>query len=283
MSSNLHGVVLADELGRNATRAAARRGLVPLLPGAYVAATQPIDSRILAAAVTATMGGQYAFCGPTALWMYGLATEPSRVGLCIPHRTRLHLGPHVDVSRVAARVLQGARVVDGRVLVRLEVAVVQAAAAAPAAEVLALVADVLRRRRTAAPRLLSTCGRGLSGSSAVRAALAQLTGASLDAGVRRLLAALQRRGVSGLETEVRFVSAAGASCYADVLHRPTMTVLELDGFDSHSELQRFRTDRRRDRWMQAEHGVLTVRIDLAEDVERVADDVLVILRRRSAA
>jgi hypothetical protein len=59
-----------------------------------------------------------------------------------------------------------------------------------------------------------------------------------------------------------------------------MTVLELDGFLTHSVRTRFQADRRRDRWMQAQYGVLTVRIDVAEDVEQVAEEVCVILERR---
>jgi hypothetical protein len=61
-----------------------------------------------------------------------------------------------------------------------------------------------------------------------------------------------------------------------------MTVVEMDGFSSHTVLDRFRADRRRDRWMQAEHGVLTLRVHVGEDVEQVAEEVCRVLSRRAS-
>lgn len=277
------GVVPAEALGAHPGRAAVRNGLQLLLPRAYLAATQPVAPRAVVDAITATVRVRHAFRGWTALWLYGAVAEPpQRVEVCVPHSTRLDLGPVAGVKRVAPAVLLGARQVRGHSVVALEMAVVQAAAGLPGPDVLALLERLLRERRTTIPRLRGTCRRGLAGSAAVRAALDELVGGSLDAAVRQLRRALERRGVTGLEVEVRFVSSDGASCYADLLHRPTMTALEMDG-PSHLERQRFRADRRRDRWMHAEHGVLTVRIDVSEDVEAVADEVVLILERRVAA
>lgn len=272
----------AADLGRNPTRTAARRNLEPLLPGAYLAATQPIDAKALVTAVVARGLSTYAFAGETALWLYGQGGEPARVEVAIPHGTRAALGQHVCVRRVCDDVLAGARVLDGKRVVRIEVAVVQAAGGRAPRDAVELVAEVLRRRRTTVPRLRAACRRGVSGSGAVRAAVDELAGTSLDGAVRRLRSALLRRGVTGLETEVRFVNSGGASCYADLLHRPTMTVVEMDGFTSHTALDRFRADRRRDRWMQAEHGVLTLRVHVGEDVEQVADEVCRVLARRGS-
>lgn len=274
------GVVRARDLGRNPGRTAARRGLEQVLPGAYVAATQPIDAQVLVTAVAARGLSTYAFAGSTALWLYGQGPAPAVVDVAVPHGTRAALGKHVSVRRVCGDVLTAARIVGGRRLVRIEMAVVQAAAGKPPHEVVELVAEVLRRRRTTVPRLRAACRRGVSGSAAVRAAVDELAGCSLDRSVRELRSALLRRGVTGLETEIRFVNAGGASCYADLLHRPTMTVIEMDGFTSHTALDRFRADRRRDRWLQAEHGVLTLRVHVGEDVEQVADEVCRVLARR---
>jgi hypothetical protein len=276
------GLVTSCELGRNPTRTATRRNLELLLPGAYVAATQPIEAEVLVWAVAARGLPTYAFAGATALWLYGQGAAPVRVEVAVPHGTRAALGPHVRVRRVCDDVLAGARTVGGSRLVRIEVAVVQAAEGKPRVEVVGLVAEILRRRRTTVPRLRAACRRGVGGSAAVRAAVDELAGTSLDGAVRRLRSALLRRGVTGLETEVRFVNAGGASCYADLLHRPTMTVVEMDGFTSHTALDRFRADRRRDRWLQAEHGVLTLRVHAGEDVEQVADEVCRVLERRAA-
>jgi hypothetical protein len=275
-------VVSTADLGRNPSRTAARRNLVPLLPGAYLAATQPVDAEVVVSAVVARGLPTYAFAGETALWLHGQGRKPSRVDVVIPHGTRAALGPHVQVRRVCHDVLAGVRVLDGKRVVRIEVAVVQTAVGRSGQDVVDLVAEVLRRRRTTVPRLRAACRRGVSGSAAVRAAVDELAGTSLDGAVRRLHSALLRRDVEGIETEVRFVNAGGASCYADLLHRPTMTVVEMDGFSSHTAFDRFRADRRRDRWMQAEHGVLTLRVHVGEDIEQVADEICRVLRRRAS-
>lgn len=106
--------------------------------------------------------------------------------------------------------------------------------------------------------------------------------------MRRLRDALEVRGVGGLRSEVRFVSAAGASAYADLLDEASATVVEVDGFLSHTDRARFRSDRRRDRWLHAEHGMLTVRVDAGEtldDLPAVADELaaLVLARRAQRA
>ena len=111
----------------------------------------------------------------------------------------------------------------------------------------------------------------------------------MDADVRRLKAALEQRGVDGLETEVRFTNRDGASAYADLFHRATLTAFEVDGLVEHSRRARFRADRRRDRWMHHEHHVSTLRIDvleIREDLDALADElaecVLAPPRRRTA-
>lgn len=192
----------------------------------------------------------------------------------------------VKITRVSPHVLAGARMIDGVRVVRLEVAVVQASAGRDPEAVLALLEQVLRARRTTVARLAGTTRRGLSGSAAVRAALKELRSGSLDREVRALHEALVARGVDGLRTEVRFVSASGARCYADLYDDIGQTVLEVDGFASHTERGRFRADRRRDRWMSADHGAQTFRIDareIREDLNQVADEIAhLVLQRRAA-
>ena len=63
-------------------------------------------------------------------------------------------------------------------------------------------------------------------------------------------------------------------------------MLEVDGFLSHIECQRFRADRLRDRWMHVEHEIVTLRIDaaqIADDLASLADELAQFLlqRRRS--
>jgi hypothetical protein len=160
-------------------------------------------------------------------------------------------------------------------------AAVQACAKRSHDEVVALLEPLLRERRTTVTRLRGRCRRGLDGSAAVRRAVDTLVGGSMDSAVRALRAALEQRGVTGLQTEARFTNAAGASCYGDLWHEPSRTLLELDGFLTHAVRDRFRADRRRDRWMRREHGVTTYRIDVAEVwecLEALADEIAALLR-----
>lgn len=102
----------------------------------------------------------------------------------------------------------------------------------------------------------------------------------MDKAVRLLKAALERRGVVGLEVEVRFENGAGGSAYGDLVHAETGTIIELDGFLIHSLRLRFRADRRRDRWLLGQHRIRTLRFDVQEvfaDVEAVADELLAFL------
>jgi very-short-patch-repair endonuclease len=279
-----HGLVAASLLGERPAREAAKRRLVIVQPRVYAAVTQPLTADQQVAAVRSSAQGSYAFVGWTALWLYGLADVPAPVQVGVPHSTRLRARPPVEVRRVAPAVLEGSRTVRGSRVVALEVAVVQACARGdrPA---LALVEQVLRDRTTTVPRLRARCRRGVAGSAAVRRAVDELAGTSLDAAVRRLHDALEVRGVRGLRSEVRFVSAAGASAYADLLDEASATVVEVDGFLSHTDRARFRSDRRRDRWLHAEHGMLTVRIDAGEtldDLAAVADEVAALVLARRA-
>ena len=97
-------------------------------------------------------------------------------------------------------------------------------------EVVALLEPLLRQRRTTIVRLRARCRRGLDGSAAVRRAVDELAGGSLEKAVRRLRMALEARGIAGLEPEVRFTNEAGASCYADLLHEASRKLVEVDGF-----------------------------------------------------
>lgn len=91
--------------------------------------------------------------------------------------------------------------------------------------------------------------------------------------------------MTGLQSEVRFTSASGASAYGDLVDEHDLTVVEVDGYLTHSQRDRFRADRRRDRWLSAAHGYLTVRVDAAEtvdDLDALSDELATLVRGRRA-
>lgn len=277
----------AAALGDHAARRAARERLDLVQPRVYVASTQPVDGSVAVEAVRQSVRIRYALLGRTALWLYGVldVPTPEQVVVGVRHTTRLRLEPPVQVRRVSEDVLSRARVRGGYPVVDLEMAVVQACERVPTSVAAELLEPLLRERRTTVVRLRARCRRGLAGSAAVRAACDQLVGASLDRAVRRLKAALETRGVHGLECEVRFVSADGASCYGDLWCAASRTLVEVDGFLTHAVRTRFLADRRRDRWMVRDHGVTTVRVDVAEtttSLDALADELADLLRARTA-
>lgn len=277
------GLVLSSQLGVTPGRSAERRRLVLVQPRVYIAETQPVGPLEQLVAVRVSVQSTYAFLGETALWLYELADPPEMVQAGVPHATRFRARPPARIRRVSPAVLRGRRPLARGTVVALEVAIIQAAAGRTPEQVLALLENVLRERRTTMPRLRSRLRRGVAGSAAVRAALDTLAGTSLDAAVRRLRDALQERGVDGLECELHFRSASGASAYGDLVDERSRTVVEVDGYLSHVVRARFRADRRRDRWMVAQHDYLTLRVDAAETVdelEAVADELAGIIGRR---
>lgn len=280
----MHGAVL----GVHAARRAARDRLELLQPRVYVASTQPVDGPVLVEAVRQSVRVRYALLGRAALWLHGVADppQPDQVVVGVPHTSRLRLEPPVVVRRVSEDVLSRVRTRGGCPVVDLEMAVVQTCDRAPLPAVVDLLEPLLRDRRTTVVRMRARCRRGLAGSARVRQACDELVGDSLDAAVRRLKAALEARGVEGLACEVRFVSEDGASCYGDLWCERARTLVEVDGFLSHAVRARFLADRRRDRWMVRDHGVTTVRVDVAETVtslDALADELAALLLRRSAA
>jgi hypothetical protein len=268
------GVVPGSALGTQPDRAAERAGLVVVQPRAYVAATQPVDGAVQVEALRRSIRTpKWAVLGEGALWLYGVRACPSPENLVVgvPHSTRLRLVTPVAVSRVSDGVLARVRTRRGIPVVDLEMALIQAATGKRLPDVRAVLEPILRERRTTAARLRERCQRGLSGSASIRRGVDELAGGSLDAAVRRLERALEQRGVTGLECEIRFTSDAGANCYGDLWSAATRTLVEADGFLTHAVRERFRADRRRDRWMKREHEVTTLRVDVTEVWESLDD------------
>lgn len=259
------GVVARSQLVGRSSRVATRSGLREVQPGAFLARTQPYDVPAqLASLKVSYPGGGWTVMGEGALWLMGLAEQPATLTVGIPLASELAVRRPIHCRRVAASILRGSRECAGSSVVALGIAVIQSSFRKPAAQVRPLIETLLRERRTTIPRLRGRLGRGIAGSAVVRRVIDDLVGGSLEVDVRRLKVALEACGVVGLACEVRFVNGAGASAYADLLHWPTMTVIEVDGLLDHLERARFRADRRRDRWMLREHAARTLRVEVCE-------------------
>lgn len=272
------GVVAGRSLGAKPKRAAQRDRLVEIQPRTFLAQTQPYDIRTqLESLKLSHPGGDWTVTGAGALWLYGVTEPPDVLTVGIPVASELAIRRPIRCRRLAASVLAGSRPVKACQVVALEVAVIQWAAGRQPQAVIAMVEKVVRERLTTVVRLRARLRRGLAGSAAVRRAVDVLAGGSLELDVRRLCCALEQRGVTGLEAEVHFTNAAGASAYADLFHKETATALEVDAALDHLERQRFRADRRRDRWMLKEHATRTLRIDVTEirrDLDGLADELV---------
>lgn len=278
-----NGLLLASEVVR--PRSVRRRGLVLVQPGVLAAQTQPLDAAAVVRAVELSVAGDYWFAGGAALWLYGTGEPPVIVDVAVRDTRQVVLAPPVRVRRLAPSLLRGTRTVGGRPLVGMETAVVQSAED-PQRDVLALVEEVLRRRATTHARLLRSCRRGVAGSAALRRALEVLADGDLELLKRRLRSALVAAGVTGLRSEVQVRSSTGATAYLDLVHDGSGNAVEVDGWQTHSERGRFVADRRRDRWVRREHGIVTTRVaadEVRADLAAVVQELLPLLlpHRRS--
>lgn len=269
-----HGLLLRREV--DDLRSARRQGLVLVQPRIFAAQTQPLDAAAVVEAVQLSVTGEHWFAGRTALWLYGAGPAPTTIDVGVRDTRQLVLAAPVRVRRLAPSLLRSTRVLDDRPLVGLETAVVQSAGSAEV-DVLVVVEDVLRRRLTTHERLLFSCRRGVAGSATLRTALEVVSDGDLELLKRRLRAALVAAGVSGLRSEVPLRSSTGALAYLDLLDEASANAVELDGWQTHSLRSRFVADRRRDRWVRREDGIVTTRVaadEVRADLPAVVDELL---------
>lgn len=264
-----HGLITARQLSTYRSGRSRRAGLVVVQPRVLAAPTQPLDAAALVRAVSLSLTPPYAFLGPTALWLHGAGPRPEVVEVGVPADRGITVHPPVRGRRLAPALLETVVVRSGVPLVGLEVAVVQSAAVLRPDVLLRLVEDLVRARRTSPARLLDACGRGVGGSRALRAVIGELADGDLEQHQRRLRRALEAAGVRGLESEVRLVSASGASCWLDLLHRGRRRAVEVDGAWTHGSRAQQVVDRRRDRWVLLEHGIDTTRVAAVEVRDRL--------------
>lgn len=273
------GVVDLADLGINPLRAARRHGLVLLQRRAAVAQTQPAGPIQHMHAAALVVPPPRALLSESALWAHGWGQLPSCIEIGVEDTRGLSVRPPVIGRRVAAATLAGAVVRRGLPVVALETGLVQSCVRLTDAQALLQVERLLRARATTPGRLRAACRRGFEGSRKIRAALDVLGGGDLELQKRRLRAALTAAGVIGLRSEVRLVSATGASCYLDLLHDPSRQAIEVDG--GYHDLPGQRSvDRRKDRWVRGEHGIEIVRVadeEVRRDLAGVVLELLALL------
>jgi hypothetical protein len=214
----------------------------------------------------------FALLSGAALWAHGQGPVPDLVEVGVALTRGLALASPVVPRRLAPTTLRQIVVRRGLPVVPIEMAAVQRCSRLSDAEAMTLVERLLRARATTPDRLRTACARGREGSRAVRAALVAVDGGDLELQKRRLRAGLVAAGIQGLRSEVHLASAAGASCYLDLLHEPSRKALELDGGYHDLPGQR-RIDRRRDRWVAREHGIEVIRV-ADEEVRRDLDQIV---------
>lgn len=270
------GVVDLSHVDDHPGRHARRNGLVLIQRRAAVAATHPVEARQLMHATALAVPPPCALLSEAALWAHGQGELPTTVEVGVVDTRGLTLWAPAVARRLAPATLATIVVRKDLPVVPLELSVVQCCAHLDDQGALRLVERVLRRRATTPRRLRDACRRGLDGSASVRRALVVLDGGDLELQKRRLRAALVAAGVVGLAAEVRLASAAGGSCYLDLLHEPSRTAIEVDG-GYHELASQRAVDRRRDRWVRREHGFEVVRVadeEVRRDVARVVAELL---------
>lgn len=222
------------------TRWIAAGRLIRVLPRVYRAAgrEETPESRLHAAALWAGTGA--AVCGPAAAWWHGLLTQPPRgpVAVTVPRdrRPRAPRGVRVrrrDLDPADVTGLRGLRV-TALALTVLDVAVGWPDGPA--------ILDRALQRRTTLDTLVRCHHRNLGrhGSPAAGALLAAAADGAASAAERLPVALLRANGIEG------WVLGHPVGGYLlDVAFPAARVGVEVDGWAWHSDVERFRGDRRR--------------------------------------
>jgi hypothetical protein len=255
-------------------------------PGVLVCAGTPLTQETRSWAALLAVGQPVALSALSAAWWYRLeqAPEPPRPQLVIPNTRDAGDVAGVDIRRVVPHRWQ---VVwrRGVPLTTLPTTVRDCAPHVRPDLLRDIVQHALRRRRVGEQALLRTLGRGLHGSTALRAVLEELAPGYQAVWEARLHRALLRAGVV-LQPQVEVLAADGRRAYIDLGDRELRFGVEIDGFLNH--MARFAADRRRTRlvavelgWRLAPYAVEEIAADLPAVVADIMRHVLAL--RRSAA
>ncbi|MFI7674011.1 DUF559 domain-containing protein [Actinophytocola sp. NPDC049390] len=221
-------------------RRLARRVWVRLHPGVYFAADHPLTAEVRVRAALLWAGPTATLRGVTAAWWHGLWPEPPAwVEIAIPHRRRLTARPRVRVRRCD---LRPADRVKFKGLWATGVPLTVLDAAVELGDLGSQLLDRALQRRVSVADLYTAHCRNLGRRGSARAA--ELLRASQDraaSAAERLLVGLVRgAGLSGWRCGYRVGGYA-----LDLAFPEARLAIEVDGWAWHSDVQRFRHDRRR--------------------------------------
>ena len=256
------------------TRDRVRRGSWQrVLPG--VVAARPLDGRGRCRAVT-LWRPDAVLSHRTAAWLWGLHPEPDVVEATVPRRVSLRSPDWVLLHRRDLRPTDRSTA-WGLPAVTIERAVLDCLAVT-SGDTADRVVDAALGREVNPWVVAQLLERGgvRWGARAGRRQLITWPGL-VDSEPERLLGRALRRGGWDLEP-----GAAVGPYFADFLHRPTSTVVEVDGREFHSEPAVFVRDRQRQNELQRS-GLLVLRYAAAsvfDDVDAVAADVIATVRER---
>ncbi|GAA0923306.1 DUF559 domain-containing protein [Pseudonocardia zijingensis] len=229
-----HG--LDESLLRRRARA---QGWERVAPRVYLAAGHRLTARARIRAAALWGGELSTISGPAAAWWHGMpASAPDEIAVTVPRRLGLRGFPGVRVRRrdLAApdRV-----VLDGVWCTAVPLTALETAAALPDGS--AFLDRVLQKHIRFEQLYEAYCrNMGAYGAIRIGALLTAAADRADSAAERRLTAILRRAGFPGWRRGVPF-----QGWEIDIAFPEAMVAIEVDGWAYHSDVERFRTDRRK--------------------------------------
>lgn len=225
-----------------------------------------------------------AAAGASTGWCFSHVTAARLARLKVPASDEVHVLLPMsrrklqlrDVVRHFTRApVRAMRVVEDPVSM-LGPALLQCAAVLDHEDLLTLVADVVRREKMTLPFILGLCRPGVSGSSALRRAVNELSGEGIDRWMRVLVRRLMSAGLPPPALEVPFRDGSRVRALLDGYYEEAGLALEVDDEETHSSRDAQERDRQRDRWLFKTYGINTVRTtprEIRRRPDRVVDDI----------
>jgi hypothetical protein len=227
-------------------------------------------------------------------WCFSHTTAASLQRLKVPDRPEIHVLLPMTRRRLPLRGVvrhfteKPVRVmhVVGEPSGMLVPTVLQCASVLQRDDLVTLVENLVRDSRLDLAFLRNACGRGISGSAALRSVVDELDGEGLDRWVRRLVPYLLAAGLPPPALEVPVYDGSRLRALLDGLFDEVGLAFEVDDWDSHGPRDASERDRQRDRWLFNTYGIVTVRVtprEIREDPGKVAAEIRRAYEQRQAS